>query len=88
MIKQLASKEVEDYIKNNPKLILLDVRTEEEWSIDGKPDGIHKSFYRSGSPKHQSNSVNGDFHGKYIEMYEYSFLSFYLFLLCHKEKLK
>ena len=39
MIKQLESKEVEDYVKNNPKSILLDVRTEEEWSIDGKPDG-------------------------------------------------
>ena len=30
MIKQLESKEVEDYIKNNPKSVLLDVRTEEE----------------------------------------------------------
>ena len=39
MIKQLASKEVEGYIKNNPKSILLDVRTEEEWIADGKPDG-------------------------------------------------
>ena len=39
MIKQLASKDVEDYIKNNPKSVLIDVRTEEEWGIDGKPDG-------------------------------------------------
>ena len=39
MIKQLESKEVEDYIKNNPKSVLLDVRTEEEWNIDGKPNG-------------------------------------------------
>ena len=39
MIKQLVSKEVEDYIKNNPQSILLDVRTEEEWNVDGKPDG-------------------------------------------------
>ena len=39
MIKQLESKEVEDYIKNNPKTVLLDVRTEEEWGTDGKPDG-------------------------------------------------
>ena len=39
MIKQLASKEVEDYVKNNPKSVLLDVRTEEEWNVDGKPDG-------------------------------------------------
>ena len=39
MIKQLASKEIEDYIKNNPRSVLLDVRTEEEWNADGKPDG-------------------------------------------------
>ena len=39
MTKQILSKEVENYVKNNPKCILLDVRTEEEWNIDGKPDG-------------------------------------------------
>ena len=39
MIKQLPSREVEEYVKNNPKCVLLDVRTEEEWSSDGKPDG-------------------------------------------------
>ena len=39
MIKQLVSKDVEDYITNNPKSVLLDVRTEEEWNADGRPDG-------------------------------------------------
>ena len=39
MIKQLVSKELKEYIKNNPKTVLLDVRTEEEWNADGKPDG-------------------------------------------------
>jgi len=39
MIKQIPSKEVESHIKNNPKSVLLDVRTEEEWNADGKPDG-------------------------------------------------
>ena len=39
MTKQILSKEVEAYIKNNPKSVLLDVRTEEEWNSDGKPDG-------------------------------------------------
>jgi len=39
MTKQILSKEVEGYVKNNPKCILLDVRTEEEWNVDGKPDG-------------------------------------------------
>ena len=39
MIRQLVSKDLKDYIKNNPKSVLLDVRTEEEWNTDGKPDG-------------------------------------------------
>ena len=39
MTKQILSKEVEDYVKKNPKSVLLDVRTEEEWNVDGKPDG-------------------------------------------------
>ena len=39
MTKQILSTEVEDYVKKNPKSVLLDVRTEEEWNIDGKPDG-------------------------------------------------
>ena len=39
MIKQIPSKEIKDYLKNNQKCVLLDVRTEEEWKADGKPDG-------------------------------------------------
>ena len=39
MTKQILSEEVEDYVKKNPKSVLLDVRTEEEWNSDGKPDG-------------------------------------------------
>ena len=39
MIKQILSKEVKGYVKDNPKSVLLDVRTEEEWNSDGKPDG-------------------------------------------------
>ena len=38
MIKQIACKEIKNYIKNNPKCVLLDVRTKEEWN-NGKPDG-------------------------------------------------
>jgi len=44
MIKQIPSREVESYIKNNPKSVLLDVRTEEEWNADGKPDGEKMSL--------------------------------------------
>tara|TARA_B100001123_G_C14849413_1_gene843432 strand:+ start:278 stop:655 length:378 start_codon:yes stop_codon:yes gene_type:complete len=39
MIHQLPSKKIEEYLKNNPNCILLDVRTEEEWNTDGKPNG-------------------------------------------------
>ena len=39
MIKQIPSKEIKDYIKDNPKSVLLDVRTKEEWGQIGKPDG-------------------------------------------------
>jgi len=39
MIKQITCKEIKDYLKNNPKVVLLDVRTQEEWDNIGKPDG-------------------------------------------------
>ena len=39
MIKQIPCHEIKEYLKNNPKSVLLDVRTEEEWNQDGKPDG-------------------------------------------------
>ncbi len=48
MIKQIKSSDIKKFIENNPKTVLLDVRTEEEWSAVGKPDtkdlGI-KSFF-------------------------------------------
>ena len=33
------SEDIKDYLKSGSKKILLDVRTEEEWDIYGKPDG-------------------------------------------------
>ena len=39
MIKQIPSKEIKEYLKENPKCILLDVRTKEEWDTISKPDG-------------------------------------------------
>ena len=44
MIKQLSSKKIKEYLKDNPKCVLLDVRTEEEWDSDGKPDGEKMSL--------------------------------------------
>ena len=39
MIKQINCKEIKNYVKNNPKSVLLDVRTQGEWDNVGKPDG-------------------------------------------------
>ena len=39
MIKQLASKDIKEYLQKGKKCVLLDVRTKEEWNQDGKPDG-------------------------------------------------
>ena len=39
MIKQLVSKDIKNYLTKNPGCVLLDVRTQQEWDNDGKPDG-------------------------------------------------
>ena len=39
MIKQLTCIEIKDYLKSNPKIVLLDVRTQEERDNVGRPDG-------------------------------------------------
>ena len=48
MIKQIKSSDIKKFLENNPNSVLLDVRTEDEWNTDGKPDtknlGI-KSFF-------------------------------------------
>ena len=37
MIEQIKSSEIKKFIEKNPKTILLDVRTEDEWKTVGKP---------------------------------------------------
>ena len=39
MIKQLLSVEIKEYLKTDSKRVLLDVRTQSEWTMFGKPDG-------------------------------------------------
>ena len=39
MIKQLTSKDIGSYLMAEPNSVLLDVRTQEEWDMIGKPDG-------------------------------------------------
>ena len=54
MIKQLPSNKIQDFVKENPKSVLLDVRTKEEWDQIGKPDGDKIGIcllYTSPSPR-------------------------------------
>ena len=48
MIKNIKSSEIKKFIENNPRTVLLDVRTEDEWNTIGKPDtkdlGIESFF--------------------------------------------
>ena len=37
MVEQIKSAEVKKFIEKNPKAVLLDVRTEDEWITVGKP---------------------------------------------------
>ena len=37
MIEQIKSSEIKKFIEKNPKTVLLDVRTEDEWRDIGKP---------------------------------------------------
>ena len=61
MIKQIKSSEIKKFIKNNPKTVLLDVRTEEEWNTVGKPDtnelGIKSYFITISQDQNFLNEV-------------------------------
>ena len=39
MIKQLVSKDIKNYLTQDPDCVLLDVRTQQEWDMVGRPDG-------------------------------------------------
>ena len=48
MINQIKSSEIKSFVKNNPKTVLLDVRTNDEWKTVGKPDSTSlgiKTFF-------------------------------------------
>ena len=53
MIKQIKSSEIKSYIKENSNVVLLDVRTENEWTTLGKPnaeDLNSKTYFVTVSP--------------------------------------
>ena len=48
MIEQIKSTEIKKFVEKNPKTVLLDVRTEDEWKTVGKPNTINmgiKTFF-------------------------------------------
>ena len=53
MVKQIKSSEINNYIKENSDVVLLDVRTENEWNSVGKPnaeDLNSKTYFVTVSP--------------------------------------
>ena len=69
MIKQLPSEKIKEYVKSNPKCVLLDVRTEEEWNSDGKPDGEKvglKTYFLS--IQFIDKSFNENFEGEFNKL--------------------
>ena len=53
MIKQIKSSEIKNYIKENSNVVLLDVRTQNEWTTLGKPnaeDLNSKTYFVTVSP--------------------------------------
>ena len=53
MIRQIKSSEIKNYIKENSNVVLLDVRTENEWTTLGKPnaeDLNSKTYFVTVSP--------------------------------------
>ena len=62
MIKQISSNKIKDFIKENPRSILLDVRTKEEWEQIGRPDGEKigiKTYFLSS--QYQGRVINENF---------------------------
>ena len=62
MIKELQTKDIQEFINQNPKSILIDVRTEYEWNNVGKPNGnkikLEPYFL---SIKYSSGEINENF---------------------------
>ena len=62
MIKELQSKDIQEFINQNPKSVLIDVRTEYEWDNVGKPHGNKinlETFFLS--IKNTSGEINENF---------------------------
>ena len=68
MIKNIKSSEIKGFIKNNPKTVLLDVRSEDERNTIGKPDtkdfGIKTFFITISQDSNFIENVKKEIHIK------------------------
>ena len=67
MIKELATKDIKDFINQNPDSILVDVRTSQEWENIGKPNGNKISldtYFLS------IKNINGEINENFLEEFE------------------
>jgi len=67
MIRELLTKDIKKFIKENPNSILIDVRSKDEWEIVGKPDGnkINLDTYFL-----SIKNIKGEINQNFIEEFE------------------
>ena len=67
-VEEISSKQIKDFLVNNPEVALIDVRTQEEWDTVGKPDGdsIHTPTHFISYQKGQERILNEDFEKEFL----------------------
>ena len=67
MIRELLTKDIQQFIKKNPNSVLIDVRSKDEWENIGKPDGHEinlETYFLS------IKNIQGEINQNFIEEFE------------------
>ena len=67
MIKELLTKDIQHFIKQNPNSVLVDVRSKDEWENIGRPDGSEinlKTYFLS------IKNIKGEINQNFLEEFE------------------
>ena len=69
-VEEISSKQIKDFLVNNPEVALIDVRTQEEWDTVGKPNGdsIHLPTHFISYQKGQERILNEDFEKEFLSL--------------------
>ena len=69
-VEEIASRQIKKFLINNPKIVIIDVRTQEEWSTVGRPDGdaIHLPTHFISYQKGQERILNEDFEKEFLSL--------------------